>query len=60
MCKKLIKINGLDPCLGKEGADARFGTLFYFIMLLSLSILILKIRIKDTVKAYFCYGDMLL
>ena len=32
----------------------------YIIVLLSLVILILKIRMKDTVKAYFCYRHMLL
>ena len=26
MCKKPIQIDGLDSCLGEEGADARFGT----------------------------------
>ena len=25
MCKKTIQIDGLDSCLGEEGADARFG-----------------------------------
>ena len=34
--------------------------LFHIIVLLSLLILILKILIKDTVKAYFCYHHMLL
>ena len=26
MCKKPIQIDGLDSCLGEEGADVRFGT----------------------------------
>ena len=26
MCKKTIQIDGLDYCLGEEGANARFGT----------------------------------
>ena len=26
MCKKPIQIDGLDSCLGEEGADARFGS----------------------------------
>ena len=26
MCKKPIQIDGLDPCVGEEGADTRFGT----------------------------------
>ena len=26
MCKKPIQIDGLDSCLGKEGANFRFGT----------------------------------
>ena len=32
----------------------------YFIVLLRLLILILKIHIMDTMKAYFCYRHMLL
>ena len=68
MCKKPIQIDGLDSCLGEECADARFGTYLtyskqdtcYFIVLLSLLILILKIRIEDTIKTYFCYRHTLL
>ena len=25
ICKKPIKVDGLDSCLGEEGADAKFG-----------------------------------
>ena len=87
MCKKPIQIDGLDPCLGEEGADTRFGTylthskqgvrynaslvfysaegskkvrFYFFFMLLSLLILTLKNRIKNAMKAYVCYRDMLL
>ena len=28
MCKKPVQIDGLDSCLGEEGADPRFGTYF--------------------------------
>ena len=67
MFKKPIQIDGLDYCLGEECADATFSTYLthskqdtcYFIVLLSLLILILKIRIEDTIKAYFCYGHTL-
>ena len=83
MCKKPIQIDGLDSCLGEEGADVRFGThryntsLVFFLSkearrlgFISFSVLcyrvtksfntLLKIRIKDTMKAYFCYRHILL
>ena len=37
-----------------------FFFLCYYIVLLRLLILILKIHIMDTMKAYFCYRHMLL
>ena len=85
MCKKPIQVDGLNSCLGEEGAVARFGIYlthskqdtryntnfvfvrlgfisfsFYIIVSLSLVILILKICMKDTMKAYFFYRYLLL
>ena len=90
MCKKPIQIDGLDSCLGEEGADARFGTylthskqdtrynasLAFFLLkgarrldFISFSALfyrvikpfntLLKMFIKDIMKAYFCYRHTL-